>query len=460
MSLTTATNIARQSLIASQYQIALSARNVAAAGDPERSRVSLALETTVDGGVRGAAVRRAEDEAVYARMIKATAATAERDVYVTHLDVLSQTVGDPQNSSSIGAMIGELQTALADYANAPDDPNFGRAVIERGRDVATKLNDTTTDLLLMRERADQDIAEAVEEINNLLESLHEINGIIVRGTASERDISMDLDRRDSIVAQISEHLGVTTLVRENNDIALFTDGGVTLYDNGARSVNFQRTAVYTTGTVGGNIYVDGVEIVGEDSPMPSVGGSIVGNAKIRDEIVPTYQLQMDEIAREITDIFADGVGSLFTNDGVDYAGTIAIAADVDPTQGGSVENLRDGTGNAAGYASYSDRLFALGDALSTNTAFDANAELSDQASLLDFISESAGWLEENRSTATAQLEEEAAILVQASNSLSAATGVNLDDEYAQQLAIEQSFNASSRLILVIDEMFNTLLGIT
>ncbi len=460
MNLDVATNVARQALLASQTQLALSGRNIAAANDPTRSRVDAQLVTTVDGGVKIQSIRRAEDVAIYKRMIAATAATAERDAVLTHLEVLSQSVGDPQNDTSIGASVGSLQAALADYANAPDDPLFGRTVVERARDVADQLNRTASDMLLMREAADQSISDSVEEVNRLLVEFDEINRQIVIGTNLGQDITMDLDRRDGIVAEISAHLGVTTLSREDNDLALFTDGGITLYDRGIREVSFSRTAVYTPTTVGGYIIVDGMPITGDAAVMPSTTGSIVGHAYIRDEVVPAFQLQMDEIARELTDLFADGVGSLFVNGGgPDYAGTIAVAPDVDPLQGGTVENLRDGTGNLSGYAAYADRLLALGDALETVTAFDPDAQLSASATVLDFASESAGWVERLRQTVNTQASAEAAILTQTSDALSRETGVNLDDEYAKQLQIERSFSASSRLLGIIDEMFDILLQV-
>ena len=112
-------------------------------------------------------------------------------------------------------------------------------------------------------------------------------------------------------------------------------------------------------------------------------------------------------------IFADGTGSLFVNGGgPDYAGTIAVAPDVDPMQGGAVENLRDGTGNPSGYAAYADRLLALGAALQTVTAFDPDAQLSASATVLDFATESTGWVERLRQTVATQASAEAAILTQ------------------------------------------------
>ncbi|WMS41809.1 flagellar hook-associated protein FlgK [Acuticoccus sp. MNP-M23] len=460
MSLDVAINVARQSLLASQYQIALSGRNVAAAGDPDRSRAAATLATTIDGGVRVASVRRAEDLAVFNRMITATAATAERDAVLTQLEVIAETVGDPENGTSVGALIGDLQSALADYSNAPDDPLFGRSVVERARDVTDALRRVSNDLLLAREEADRNMAESVDEVNRLLGEFDEANRAVVIATISGNDATMHLDRRDAIVSDLSAHLGITTLRRENDDLALFTEGGVTLFDRQARPVSFERTAVYTSGTIGGEVSVDGVIVTGSGAPMPSTTGKIVGHALVRDTVVPTYQLQMDEIARELTDIFEDGIGSLFVNNGgPDYAGSIEIAPDVDPSQGGAVENLRDGTGNASGFAAYPDRLLALGAQMSAATAFDPNAELIDSGSILDFATQSAGWLEGLRMSVQIDADTEAAILLQASDALSRATGVNLDDEYARQLMLERSFNASSRLIGMIDEMFDTLLRI-
>ncbi|MEM8852383.1 MAG: flagellar hook-associated protein FlgK [Pseudomonadota bacterium] len=460
MSLDVAANIARQSLIATQSQIALSGRNVAAASDPDRSRAYAVTATTVDGGVAITQIRRAEDAALYATMIRATASAAERDAVLIGLQELAVTVGDPQDGVSPAARIGDLRAAIADYANAPDDPLFGKAAVERAHDLADGLNRAANDVNLLRERADQAMAEGVGEVNRLLAEFDAANTAVTRATALGNDATMDLDRRDGIVSELSQYLGVTTLTRENNDMALFTDGGITLFDKEARSVTMQRTTVFTAATVGGTVFVDGLPITGDDAPMPSEGGSIVGWASVRDTHAVTYRLQLDEIARTLTEVYDDGVGSLFVNAGPpDYAGTLAVNPSVDPAQGGTVENLRDGTGNPSGFAAYSDRLLQLDDDLGAIAAFDPNAELGANTTVQSFASGSVGWLEGLRSTVTGQATTERAILARASDALSRATGVNMDDEFAQQLEIERNFAASSRLLGIIDDMYESLLRI-
>jgi flagellar hook-associated protein 1 FlgK len=460
MNLDVAANVARQALIATQQQIALSGRNVAAAGEEDRSRAVAVTATTIDGGIRVAGVRRAEDAALFTRMVNATAATADREAVLGHLTVMADLVGDPQNGKSPAALLGDLRNAVAEYANAPDDPLFGRNAVERARDLANALNRGANALNLLRERADKAMHDSVAEVNRLLGEFDKANDEVVRATVAGEDASKAKDRRDATVAKISEHLGVSTLRRANDDMALFTDGGITLFDRTARAVAMERTPVFNASTIGGMVTVDGLAITGPDAPMPSEGGSIVGHARVRDEIAPTYRRQLDEIARAVTELYEDGAGSLFLNGGApDHAGTIVVNPAVDPAQGGSVEAFRDGTGNPSGFAAYADRLLQLGRDIDQAVPFDPDAQIGNPRTLADFATGSIGWLESQRATVTDQADTERAVLASTSEALSRATGVNLDDEYALQLEMERSFAASSRLIGVIDEMFETLLRI-
>lgn len=457
MSLDTAMLLARQSLVTAQQQIALSGRNVAVAGDPTRSRVVGLQETLGDGSVRIAEVRRAEDTALYTRMIKAVAATAEREATLKHLENLAETVGDPQDGSSAAAHFGELKAALVSYANQPDDPLFGRQVVERARDLATALNRAANETNLVRQRADAAMNESVSQVNRLLSEFEDANNDVKRAVVNGADATAFKDRRDAIVQEIAEHLGVTTYVREGGDMVLFTDGGVTLFDRSPRAVEFERTVPFTAATVGGNVVVDGLVITGPSATMPSQKGAIVGHASVRDTLGPTYRLQLDEMAEALVATFQDAMGPLFDANPADYSGTIAVSSAVDPVQGGSVENLRDGTGNPMGYAAYSDRLMGLIDAVDSIMTFDPAAELGTAETIDGFMAGSVSWLEAQRASVTEGAEVERTVLESVSLSLSAATGVNMDDEYARQLEIERSYAASARLISIIEEMFDELM---
>jgi flagellar hook-associated protein 1 FlgK len=483
MSLTTALNTARSSLQSTSTQIAVSGRNIAGAGDPTYSRKIAATTTTADGAARIPQVTRAADAPLYNRMLDATSRAAGGQAMLEGLKQLAETVGDPELKQSPAAKLGSLATAMAQYANAPDDPLFGQAVVTAGIDLADTLNRAASAVVAVRREADADIANSVARVNDLLGRFASLNNAVVSGTAAGTDVTDAMDKRDAIVSALSEELGIATIRRENNDLALYTDSGVTLFEGGrARTVTFQPTHVYLADTVGNSVMIDGVPVTSDTAGMPLRDGRLAALTRLRDDVTATYQLQLDEIARGVIAAFAEAdqsgsggparAGIFDAGDAtvpdvgaVGIAGRIRLNPAVDPAQGGSVELIRDGGINGAAYrynaasaAAYPDRLLDLAVANTAGRAFDGRTGLAVSSGLSDFASASTGWLEGLRQTTTTNTEYQTSVLARASEALSNATGVNLDEEYADQLQLERSFAASAKLISIIDELFKTLLA--
>jgi flagellar hook-associated protein 1 FlgK len=329
------------------------------------------------------------------------------------------------------------------------------------------------------------MAESVGQINDLLGQLASLNTQIVRGSTTGDDVTSAMDQRDAVLAKLSEQVGIRVVTRDNNDIAVYTDSGVPLFDKQPRSVTFQATGTMTDGATGNAVMIDGVPVTGANATMPISTGKLAGLATLRDTVAPAYQTQLDEMARGLVEAFAesDQVGGggpdlagLFTWSGgptvpasgvavASIAGSLKVNAAVDPSQGGSLWRLRDGgingadyVSNASGAASYSDRLGELVDGLSAGRSFDPAAGLQSGQSLTSFSTASVSWLENERTSVTAAADYQNTLLSRASTALSNASGVNMDDEYATQLQLEQSYAASSKLVSVIDDLFKTLLN--
>ncbi|MEI9899762.1 MAG: flagellar hook-associated protein FlgK [Hyphomicrobium sp.] len=313
-----------------------------------------------------------------------------------------------------------------------------------------------------------------------------VNTEIIKGTRSGADVTDYLDQRDQILKQVSEQIGIKTISRANNDMAIYTDSGVTLFDVTARSISFQPTSSYTAGTTGNAVYADGVPITGSSATMSVGSGRINGLVKVRDDLTVTYQGQLDEVARGLITAFAESdqsatptlpdVPGLFTWGGAPpippggtitpgLAGSININALVDPDQGGNATLLRDGgiggaayKYNSTGVAGYNARLDQLVDKLNGAQAFDPASKLSSSTNLKSFASASAAWLEQSRSTASDDADYREALLVRSSDALTKVTGVNLDEEMTLMLELERTYQASSKLISTIDQMLQTLMA--
>lgn len=492
MSLSSAGAIANQSLATVASQINVVSRNISGVNVSGYAAKTALVSTSFGGGAQIDGIARATNSALFQNSLQATSAKTSSSVLSDGLDQIDRALGissstatDATTSRSPAALIASLSTALQTYSVSPSDSAAAQSVLTSAQALAQALNDATAVLQNVRQQADADIASSVADINSLLAQFHEVNSDIVAGTQAGRDVTDSLDRRDELLMKLSAEVGITTVTRANNDMVIYTDGGATLFETTPRTVSFQPTTVYTATTSGAAVFVDGVQVTGSSSPMPIQSGRLKGLTDLRDVVAPQYQSQLDETARGLIDAFSETdqtgganptVPGLFTYPGAittpavgviaGLAGEIIVNANVDPSQGGNLNLLRDGgisspgnpvyTYNATGGAGYSDRIRQLISGLSTSRSFDPAAGLDSQQSLTSYATSSVGWLAAQRQQATNATTYQSTLLSQTSQALSNATGVNLDDQMSKMLDLENSYQASAKLLSTVDAMYKAL----
>jgi len=483
MNLTDAIRTAQTALQLTSAHTAVVSRNVAGASDAGYSR-KIGQVTAASNGAQTLVVKRAADAALMENMIEATSRAAASQALADGVDRLDATVGDPEDNHSPAALLGALNDSLQLYSALPSDVSLAQGVVTKANDLAAALKDATGVVRDVRQQADADIAGAVDDLNGLLAEFDRANTEVVLGTHVGEDVSDALDTRDQLLSKIAELVGVKTITRAGNDMAIYTDSGVTLFDGTAREVSFTATPLLAAGQPGNAVTIDGVPVTGSSATMPIRSGKLQGLAALRDEAALTYQSQLDEIARGLIEAFAESDQNvpatlpdqpgLFTYSGAPampggtwvpgLAGDIAVNPNVDPAQGGSLALLRDGgisdpgnpayVYNGSGAASFTDRLNELLDGLQADRTFDPAAGLGTSASLFAFATSSVGWLGDTRSGSSGDAEYQTTLLARASDTLSNATGVNLDDEMSLLLELERSYQASSKLLATIDDMLS------
>ncbi|WFT93995.1 flagellar hook-associated protein FlgK [Bradyrhizobium barranii] len=487
MSLTAALDSARASLMASGIQSSTISRNIAGASAAGYSRKIAVLDNLPGAGVYVAAIQRAASSGLYNNVLIATSGSAKQNAILDGLQKISaSTVDDPELGQSPAAQLNKLKQALQQYANAPDNTTLAQAAVTSAKDMATALNQATKTVQMVRQGADADMATSVGNINQLLTQFDKVNTAIVKGTIAGDDVTDYLDQRDNIISKMSQEVGVSMTLRANGDAALYADSGVVLFDKTARSVSFAATNIYTPGTTGNAVYIDGVPVTGANSVMPIKTGKLAGLAQLRDNATVTYQSQLDEVARGLVESFkeVDQSGAalpdrpgLFTYPGspampasatvsVGLAGSISVAASVDPAQGGNPNLLRDGaiSGNVAyrynttGNAGYSTRLQQLIGNMDASQPFDATTQGKPSGSLIDFAASSTSWIENQRKAADDNATYQNTLLDRSSAALSNVSGVNMDDEMSLMLQVERTYSASSKIISTVDQMLQSLLA--
>ncbi|MCQ0988160.1 flagellar hook-associated protein FlgK [Jiella marina] len=481
MSLLSAFTSARSSLAAVSQQSALVSRNVANAENPTATRKYANQTTSVLGGVSVHSVSQSSNQALFRSMTTANSALAAAEVTWAGLDSIRSVVGDTDSIESPAARLTNLMTALSQYAVTPEDSQTARAAVNAAADVVRSLNSATGAVQAAREDADRKLADAAGKMNSLLSEFEGLNRRIVSGSLTGQDVTDDLDRRDQIVNELSSYVGLNVQMRANNDMTLYTDSGITLFETRPRLVEFTAQPNYDASVVGGSFKIDGVSVSGSSSAMPIKSGSVAGLLELRDEAAVTFQGQLDEIASTLVSAFAEtdlggtSYSGLFSiradrtttdlstvTDKTGLAGMISVAASVqaDPLL------LRDGniSGQGIDYnvndvGGFADRLNALLDNLGAQRSFDGSLGAGTSGTISDYIASSISWLEDRRSIAHDDVDYQSSVLARAEEVLSDATGINLDEEMTHLLDLERSYQASSKLISTVGEMIDSIIAI-
>ena len=484
-SLSSALSYAISGLTTSAAQMAVISRNISNANDPNYSRKIATVITLPGGNTSVASYDRSADKRLLDKLLDVSSTSSGKQAILDALTSLSQTVGDPGSDGSITALIGKLQQSLQTYEADPSNTTLAGAAFQSASDLAAGLNAASAAVQDVRKTADQDMQASVENVNALLDQFKVANDAIVRGNGTAADLSDNLDQRDRILKQLSEEIGIRTITRPNNDIAIYTDSGITLFETNPRKVSMEPTGSFQPGVAGKAVFVDGVRLTGTPSAMPGQGGKLLGLAEIRDKIGTTYQTQLDEVARGMIGLFAESdqqsvpsqpdVPGLFTYDGAPampaaglatpgLAASIKVNALADPAAGGNPSLIRDGGFGGASYvynqdgaAGYQDRLAQLIGALDTPMAFDPAAQLGSQASVATYSAGASGWIEQQRQQASSSVDFDQALKTRAGDALQRVTGVNIDEEMAAMLDLEKSYQASSKVVSIVDGMLSTLI---
>jgi flagellar hook-associated protein 1 FlgK len=490
MGLSNAWNVATSSLATNAGLTSIVSRNISNAQNAS-GYVSAKVAHLVSGSGGAAVIQSISDltnASLFNAMLSSTSANAAAQALSSGVKPLQATVADATSTTdtttaaqSPSSLLQALDTALQTYSASPSNASAAAGVLSAAQNLASGLNAASATVQSGRETADQDMVNAVATVNGLLSDFQQVNTQIVSGTATGADITDALDRRNTILQSLSQQIGVATTTASNGAMAIYTDSGVTLFDTTARSVTMAPTTTYTASTTGAAVTVDGVPVTGANAIMPIQSGALAGLATLRDSVATQYQSQLDSIAGGLVNAFAEtssgGGGQLpglFTASGLTsvpgaslvngLAGQIAVASAVDPSQGGSLNRIRDGgingsatVQNTTGASGYNTLIQSDIAALGATRTFPSGTGLGTSNSVTGQAAASASWLDAEYQSASNNATYQSTLSTQASQALSNATGVNIDQQMTQMLDLENSYQASAKIIATIGTMFNALL---
>lgn len=355
----------------------------------------------------------------------------------------SQGVGSP---NGIAEFLDEFFTSLSAMTLEPTSSALRSQLVNAADSLATRFRNNHNVIEQTRESVLQQIDATIIEANQLIQEISNLNHFIAIDERKSTSQSNDLrDRRQLNIEKLAELVNIETTQLENGMIDVSVGGEILTGNPEAKD----QIESYLDGS--GNIQF---RTVNGQADLRVEGGKLAGLAHARDNSLPVLRDQFDTLAMEliskVNDVYQSGFDvngdtgkMLFTGTG---AGDIGVDADLiaDP---GLFQASGDGT---AGNNNIILNLIDLGNA--RHDELQGKTFHSYYADTIGSLGRSIRGLE----TAIVDNETVGHMLDEQRNSVS---GVSLDEEMTNLIQYQRAYQASARVINILDQMIQTAIGL-
>jgi flagellar hook-associated protein 1 FlgK len=441
---------ASQSLDAQRYGLDVTGQNIANLNTEgyTRRRIELAERPALAGvgGVEVLGVRAVRDAFVDQRLRSELPAESYDQAMSSSLAVVETTLGTA--GSGIDGRLAALFNAFQSLSLDPQSSVARDGVVLEGTRLSTAFNDMSRRLQASAQQADADVRTSVAEINRLSATIATLNQQI--GDANGADTEALRDQLDVALQQLSRLTSISIIAQPQGTFDVSTGAGRALVV-GTKSYDLTVTSAPGTGLA--EIRAGGVDITGEIR-----SGSIGGLLDFRDQVIPDYQAQLDQlaydVAQQVNSVHAAGydlsgsTGQNFFQPIASVAGA-ASAIRVDPAITADASRIAASTSGALGDNGNAKALAAL-----------RNSDLT-RGGTATFV-ESWGLLVNrigsDSAAAKSSLATRQDIVAAVQRMRDSVSGVSLDEEAGRLLQFQRAYEANARFFSAIDQTLQTLMA--
>lgn len=301
MSLLSAFSSARAGIVSAQSGIDLAARNVANASTEGYSRKIQQQSSLVAGGefgmLRQEPATRLIDTDLQKDLRTQVSTVEELKAVEDFLGRMELSFGPLQSSQSIASKITALGSAFESLSVTPNLETTQKEVILAAQAVADEFNRMSAEVQDLRLTADSHIHDAVNNVNLRLENILHLNAQITKMNSKSSGSSELDDQRDLQIDYISKEMNIKTFTRDNGQLAVMTGNNDFMLDRQVYPLDFQSASTAVSDSTMSNVLLDD----GLPGSQSSIGGDITsgriaGLLKVRDELLPQMQDQLDALA--------------------------------------------------------------------------------------------------------------------------------------------------------------------
>lgn len=475
--------IARRALFAEQRALDVTGHNIANANTPGFSRQEAVLRATeaytvpgwnrplsagqVGTGVAVQEIRRYRDQFIDGQWRKENQLLGKWDTKKFALEKIEALVNEP-SEAGITTVLEQFWEGLAELAKKPADQNVRAIVVQRSIALTEAINHTYNQLDELQADIVHQAGVKVSEVNSLAEQIARLNDQIHKIELAG-DSANDLrDQRGVLIDQLSS-LASIQISHEDRGLLTIRINGIPLIDG--NTVQKLELKEYTSGA---DKYYR-VVWAGTDTEAQLRGGELAGLLELSQShttppgIIETFKAKLNDFAKalhdEVNNIHQSSAanptydlkgqpGGEFFTYSASVTGQEARFLTVNPALIANPDLIAAAAIPAVGDGSIALRLAQL-----QNTRVTIGSGAAAVNSTLDSYLESViGELGVQSQEAIRMADNQKLLVEQIDNYRQSVSGINLDEEMANMVKYQHSYNAAAKLLNVMDEMLQVLIN--
>lgn len=447
-------NLASRALRAFQSGLDITGHNIANANTVGYNRQTVGMANVsgitqiglqsfmLGAGVDVASVTRARDVFLAMRHQSTQADLSRADAMLGTLQGIETAINEP-STTGVTASLGKLFDAMSALASNPGDHALKGQVQAAGSSLANKLRTLYRDLNGQIETNALAVTQTFDRIDELTTQIADLNLQIRQNSGNGATPNDLLDRRDLLVNELSTLVNINTQPQQDGTV-LVSISGFTIVDyDSAKPIPrtydeaTQRITDPTTG-----------------ASYPITGGKLLGLFQAKQKLTE-FQGQLDTLAdslrTEFNALHAAGTNSLGQT-GINFfnIGTGALDFDLSAEVLADPEAIATGTSGRDGD---NGTMLALANLRETKIAALGNRTFRGFYS--DVVTDVARSIQTSKDAFSTQL----AVLEQVEAQIQSISGVSLDDEMANMLMYQKSYQAAARVLSIFDQVTEDLINL-
>lgn len=442
---------ARRALNSQRAGLNVTSNNIANASTEGYSRQRITFQPTLPErtpfgllgtGVMVAHVGRVRERFIDQQIRNASNTYGDSTAQQRILSQIEAVINEP-GTNGLHGVLSRFFNAFQSLALHPEEPSTRNEVLQQGIQLTQSFRRLNNSLSQLRNDLLSNLQVKLDRINQLTDEIAGLDRQVIALSTAGQDPSDVKDQLDSKLDELSQLAPVK--VFEDQRGAVMVSIGGSMVASSAGSVPLKLQVVGSTATIVGE--VSGREVLFN-------AGEVGGIQKSYNSIIPGYQATLNEIAQalitRVNAVHASGYGlGVPPPTGISFfSGTDATDIGIDPAVASNINMIAASADGAPG-----DNQIALTIAGIQDEPLLRGNTLTLGQGYRSFVSEIGSAITSADNTAKAQQ----LVLTQLENQRSSVSGVSLDEEMANMIKFQRSFDAAARMVSTVNEMFETIL---